>query len=387
MKLPQAETASTATQALWKIAETDNADHVEALLATGVDINASNAHGMTALMRAASNGRIRMVHSLLDHGADPNKSRHDGFTPLQLAAFFGHEEVVRILVEHGAKIDAATRFGTSAQMWASARTFHDVVHALKNSRSGRRLEKKPITTQNIQREISHSKVNAVIVAENKVDGTGSDQLKSGAETRKIQIPWEPSVSQAELRELVLAELARQFHPSNRTVRLYASAGVLAIVVVLASVMFRKQQHKEVTLPIIPAATANGAKVSFEKSSADAIKKSDPPAVKLAAIPENNNSNVQNSFKRSERERSNVPTRSFTADEKQTSAKLKSMDPPVAKQNSIELQPRDLPPAPIPVAKSKAVPPRDEPKRPAPLTTQLITPSNNSTLKGKVIQWP
>ena len=68
MKLRQDETASTAPVVLWKIAETDNTDQVEALLACGVDINVGNIHGTTALMRAASNGRIRMVQSLLNHG-------------------------------------------------------------------------------------------------------------------------------------------------------------------------------------------------------------------------------------------------------------------------------------------------------------------------------
>jgi ankyrin repeat protein len=69
MKLRQDETASTPILALWKIAETDNIDQVEDLLANGVDINVGNVHGTTALMRAASNGRTRMVHSLLSHGS------------------------------------------------------------------------------------------------------------------------------------------------------------------------------------------------------------------------------------------------------------------------------------------------------------------------------
>src|SRR4029453_14636325 len=44
----------------------------------------------------------------------------------------GHQETVRTLVEHGANTDAATRFGTTAQMWAASRTFKDVVHYLEN---------------------------------------------------------------------------------------------------------------------------------------------------------------------------------------------------------------------------------------------------------------
>ena len=130
MSTEEAKENTDPTQGLWRIAETDDIDQLELLLASGADINASNANGMTALMRAAARGRIRMVRALLKHGADLNASRNDSFTALMLAAFFGHKEIVTILVEHGAQADAATRFGTSAQMWATSRTFNDVAKYL-----------------------------------------------------------------------------------------------------------------------------------------------------------------------------------------------------------------------------------------------------------------
>jgi FOG: Ankyrin repeat len=387
MRLRQDETAGTATGVLWKIAETDNTDQVEALLAGGVDINVGNTHGTTALMRAASNGRIRMVHSLLNHGADPNKSRNDGFTPLHLAAFFGHAEVVRILLEHGARVDAATRFGTSAQMWASARTFPAVVQVLKNNPSVHELEERPRLTSSIQ-QIRHAEPNAVVVSENRVDETGIHKVVPDSGSRAIQTRQEPS-SQPELRDLVLAELTSQVQPSNRNVMLYASAGVVLIAAVFVSIMFRHQQQRnEVTLPITPVATANGAKVEVfsQTLGADTTTTSEAPPAKVEAIPgTNTQSNVENSFNRPER--ANVSTRISTSAVKQTRAKLESL-PAATNQSSIDLQARDLPAGPAPVAKPKAVASGNpEPSRPAPQTTQLITPSNNSTLKGKVIQWP
>ena len=123
------------TQELWRLAETDRVEQVEALLNRGVDINASNVHGMTALMRAAEHGRERMVRALLDNGADPNASRNDKFTALLLASFFGHEEIVRILIEHGADINAESRFETSAKMWATCRNFYDVADYLEHPES------------------------------------------------------------------------------------------------------------------------------------------------------------------------------------------------------------------------------------------------------------
>ena len=389
MKLQQHETASTPTQTLWEIAETDNTDHFEALLASGVDINLGNVHGTTALMRAATNGRIRMVHSLLSHGADPNKSRNDGFTPLHLAAFFGHAEVVRILVEAGARVDAATRFGTSAQMWAAARTCHAVVQVLTNNPSVHELEKHPILTTSVQ-QISQVEPAPVVVKDNEVDKTGTDKGEPGSASTAIQTLHEPSVHRPELRDLVLAELTRQVQPSNRNVMLYASVGVVLIAAVFAGTMFRhRQQPSEGTLPISTVATANDAKaqVFSETLGADTEKPSEAqPVEPVTIIGTDNHSNVENSVSSPKSERINTSSRISTPAVKQTRPKREGLA--FANQDSVDLQARDLPAAPTPVAKPKAVAAvNPEPSKPAPQTTQLITPSNSSTLKGKVIQWP
>jgi hypothetical protein len=101
------------------------------VLSRGVDVDARNEHGMTALMRAARCGHAAAVRVLLEHGADPNVTRNDRFTALALAAFFGHTETVRILIEHGAKTEVVTRSGTSPCMWATARTFSEVARSLE----------------------------------------------------------------------------------------------------------------------------------------------------------------------------------------------------------------------------------------------------------------
>jgi ankyrin repeat protein len=84
----------TATRELWSVSESGDVNEVAAILSRGVNINARNEHGMTALMRAARNGHAAVVRTLLEHGADPNIARNDKFTALALAAFFGHTETV-----------------------------------------------------------------------------------------------------------------------------------------------------------------------------------------------------------------------------------------------------------------------------------------------------
>src|SRR5687768_7255150 len=104
----------SAPQELWRVAESGDVDDLDRIFVSGVNVNARNKHGMTALMRAAWHGHERMVRAPLKRGANPNLPRNDGFTPLALAAFFGHTGTVRILIEHGARTDLITRCGASA---------------------------------------------------------------------------------------------------------------------------------------------------------------------------------------------------------------------------------------------------------------------------------
>jgi hypothetical protein len=123
----------TATRELWRAAESGDVNEVAAILSRGVNVNARNEHGMTALMRTARNGHAPVVRVLLDQGADPNIARNDKFTALALAAFFGHTETVRILIDHGAKTEVVTRSGTSPRLWATARTFTETARCFEKA--------------------------------------------------------------------------------------------------------------------------------------------------------------------------------------------------------------------------------------------------------------
>jgi len=104
---------------------------VRSLLKTGVDVNASQGDGMTALHWAAMNGDGALTEMLLVAGANVRATtRIGGFTALHLAAQAGRDAAVPALVKAGAPLDARTGTGATALMLAAASGNAALVDAL-----------------------------------------------------------------------------------------------------------------------------------------------------------------------------------------------------------------------------------------------------------------
>ena len=121
--------ADGATALAWAV-HRDDAAMTGLLLQAGADPNAANDLGVTPLMLASVNGRAPMVERLLRAGADPNLARPAGGTALMLAARSGSVAVVRRLIAAGADVDAAAGGGHTALMWAAAEGHAGVVTVL-----------------------------------------------------------------------------------------------------------------------------------------------------------------------------------------------------------------------------------------------------------------
>ncbi len=72
-------------------------------LARGVDVNAPDHHGQTALMLAAHAGNLQLVEVLIAQRASLNTTAKYGLSALMLAVVAGHEDVALLLADAGAE--------------------------------------------------------------------------------------------------------------------------------------------------------------------------------------------------------------------------------------------------------------------------------------------
>ena len=108
-------------------------DIIEAFIGTlGVDVDAIDQIGYTALMRAAENGRTDIVNALAGtHSANVDAADEYGWTALMRAAYNGHTHIVNVLAgTYNANVEAANKRGNTALIFAAIQGHTATVNAL-----------------------------------------------------------------------------------------------------------------------------------------------------------------------------------------------------------------------------------------------------------------
>jgi hypothetical protein len=99
----------------------------------GLEIDAPDKRGWTALMYACRGGHLAAAAILVDSGASVHASNEGGWTPLLFAAGLpgGNTALVRFLVERGADPAAASSAGLTCAAVARSRHQHDIASLLE----------------------------------------------------------------------------------------------------------------------------------------------------------------------------------------------------------------------------------------------------------------
>jgi ankyrin repeat protein len=103
-----------------------DADAVRRLLDLGLPINATDAQGCTALLRAAGGGHRAVVEQLLTRGADPKLAARTGATPLSAAVSMRQLAIVDRLLVAGAVLEQRLPGDVTVLMLAAALGLPDV---------------------------------------------------------------------------------------------------------------------------------------------------------------------------------------------------------------------------------------------------------------------
>ena len=118
--------------------KTGNREEVDMFIRAGINVNAKDRDGSTALMIAAERGDSEMARLLIENGADPNASDISGYTALMFVSYSGNLEIAKLLVKNGADVNARDKDGWTALMFASVEKKTEVADFLRKHGAGKR---------------------------------------------------------------------------------------------------------------------------------------------------------------------------------------------------------------------------------------------------------
>lgn len=125
-------------EAFFKAVQGGDRELVASFIKAGIDINAKEEDGRTALLIAVEKRDAGMAALLADNGADVNARDVDGYTALMYVAYKGNLELAELLLNHGADVQAKDNDGWTALRIALLQGKTQVAELLKKHGSGKK---------------------------------------------------------------------------------------------------------------------------------------------------------------------------------------------------------------------------------------------------------
>jgi ankyrin repeat protein len=121
--------------ALIRAAEYQQGEVVTMLLENGAVVDkVGGRYARTPLMEAAGTGNCVIIKQLVQKGADINAKDYESNTPLHFACMYGHIEAVRLLIGMDAKPDVqASGLGRTPMKIAETNGYTEIVQILKDA--------------------------------------------------------------------------------------------------------------------------------------------------------------------------------------------------------------------------------------------------------------
>lgn len=114
------------------VGQNNDLEIVNLFLKAGINPNAKDNKGNTALINASESGNKEIVQALLEKGADVNAKNNDHFTALIYASMKGNNEIVKILLEKKADVNFEQKDEWNAIRYAEKEGHADTIEILKS---------------------------------------------------------------------------------------------------------------------------------------------------------------------------------------------------------------------------------------------------------------
>lgn len=125
--------ALAAGAALIEAAAAGRVDEVASLIQTGAPLDAQDAQGRSALLRAVAGDHVSVAKTLLDAGASPSTQAANRDTPWLLAGALGRAEIIAAMLPRRPDLSIRNRYGGNALIPACERAHVEAVKLLLTS--------------------------------------------------------------------------------------------------------------------------------------------------------------------------------------------------------------------------------------------------------------